>query len=125
MIVLPILDIYRRYYGLKATAVLAVLFYAAMALAGYVVEVGFGAAGLIPQDRAAHVSDFGFAWNYTTWLNINFLALAAALVWRCWKTGGFKMLRMMEASPGGARCRGRAASDAPEPKSTSTRKEHP
>jgi uncharacterized protein len=69
-----------------------------MALAGYVVELGFGAAGLIPQERAARVSDIGFSWNYTSWLNIAFLALAAALVWRCWKTGGFKMLRMMEGS---------------------------
>jgi uncharacterized protein len=98
LIVLPILDIYRRYYGLKAAAVLAALFYAAMALAGYVVELGFGAAGLSPQERAARVSDIGFSWNYTSWLNIAFLALAAALVWRCWKTGGFKMLRMMEGS---------------------------
>jgi uncharacterized protein len=99
LIVLPILDIYRRYYGLKAAAVLAVLFCAAMALAGYVVELAFGAAGLIPQERAARASDIGFSWNYTTWLNIAFLALAAVLVWRCWKTRGFEMLRMMEGSP--------------------------
>jgi uncharacterized protein len=98
LIVLPILDIYRRYYGLKAAAVLAVLFYAAMALAGYVVEFGFGAAGLVPQERAARVSDIGFSWNYTTWLNVAFLALAAVLVWRCSETGGFNMLRMMEGS---------------------------
>jgi uncharacterized protein len=99
LIVLPILDIYRRYYGLKAAAVLAVLFYAAMALAGYVVELAFGAVGLIPQERAARVSDIGFSWNYTTWLNIAFLALAAVLVWRCWKTRGFEMLRMMGGTP--------------------------
>jgi uncharacterized protein len=76
LIVLPILDIYRRYYGLKAAAVLAALFYAAIALAGYVVELGFGVAGLIPQDRAARVSDIGFSWNYTAWLNAAFLAPA-------------------------------------------------
>jgi uncharacterized membrane protein YraQ (UPF0718 family) len=99
LIVLPILDIYRRYYGLKAAAVLALLFYAAMALAGYVVELAFGAAGLIPQERAARVSDIGFSWNYTTWLNMVFLVLAAVLIWRCWKTGGFEMLGMMEGTP--------------------------
>lgn len=104
LIVLPILDIYRRYYGLKVAAVLALLFYAAIALAGYAVELGFGVAGLIPQERAARVSDIGFSWNYTTWLNIVFLALAAVLVWRCWKTGGFEMLSMMERAPEGGAC---------------------
>jgi uncharacterized protein len=34
-------------------------------------------------------------WNYTTWLNIAFLALAAVLVWRFLKTAGPEMLRMM------------------------------
>jgi uncharacterized protein len=106
LIVLPILDIYRRYYGLKAAAVLAVIFYAAMALAGYVVELVFSAGGLIPQERAAHVSDIGFSWNYTTWLNIAFLAVAIVLVWRFWKTGGVEMLRMMERAPAAAGTRG-------------------
>ena len=34
-------------------------------------------------------------WNYTTWLNIGFLLLAAFLVWRFVTTGGIDMLRMM------------------------------
>jgi uncharacterized membrane protein YraQ (UPF0718 family) len=100
LIVLPILDIYRRYYGLKVAALLFVLFYAAMALAGYVVELAFGAAGLVPATRAAHVSDMGFAWNYTTWLNLGFLVVAALLVWRFLRTGGPAMLRQMEQAPG-------------------------
>jgi uncharacterized membrane protein YraQ (UPF0718 family) len=101
LIILPILDIYRRYYGLKVAAVLFVLFYAAMALAGYVVELVFGAAGLVPAMRAAHVADLGFAWNYTTWLNLVFLAPAAVLVWRFLRTGGPAMLRQMEHAPAG------------------------
>ena len=101
LIVLPILDIYRRYYGLRAAALLFVLFYAAMALAGYVVELVFGAAGLIPVTRAAHVVDLGFTWNYTTWLNLGFLVLAAVLVWRFLRTGGPAMLRQMERAPAG------------------------
>jgi uncharacterized membrane protein YraQ (UPF0718 family) len=101
LIVLPILDIYRRYYGLKVATLLFVLFYAAMALAGYVIELVFGAAGLVPAVRGAHVSDMGFAWNYTTWLNLGFLAVAAVLVWRFLRTGGPAMLRQMEQAPGG------------------------
>jgi hypothetical protein len=96
LIVLPILDIYRRYYGLKVAALLFVLFYAAMALAGYVVELAFGAAGLVPATRAAFVADLGFSWNYTTWLNLGFLIVAAILTWRFLRTGGPAMLRQME-----------------------------
>jgi uncharacterized membrane protein YraQ (UPF0718 family) len=96
LIVLPILDIYRRYYGLKVAAVLFLLFYAAMALAGWVVELAFGALGLVPAQRSAAVLEQGFSWNYTTWLNLGFLALAAVLVWRFLKTGGPEMLRRME-----------------------------
>jgi hypothetical protein len=100
LIVLPILDIYRRYYGLKAAAVLFVLFYAAMALAGYAVELGFGAAGLVPTRHALQVFDQGFSWNYTTWLDLGFLGLAAVLVWRFFRTGGPQMLRHMEHAGG-------------------------
>ena len=108
LIVLPILDIYRRYYGLKVAAVLFVLFYAAMALAGYGVELVFGLFGLVPQHRAAQIVGQGFAWNYTTFLNIGFLALAAVLIWRFLKTGGPAMLRHMEQASA-ARADGTAA----------------
>lgn len=103
LIVLPILDIYRRYYGLKVAAVLFVLFYAAMALAGYAVEFAFGAAGLVPVTRGAQVASLGFSWNYTTWLNLVFLVLAAPLVWRFLETGGPEMLRMMNGPAAGDR----------------------
>jgi uncharacterized membrane protein YraQ (UPF0718 family) len=99
LIVLPILDIYRRYYGLKVAGLLFVLFYGAMALAGYVIELAFGAAGLVPTARGAHVADLGFSWNYTTWLNLAFLGLAALLVWRFMRTGGPAMLRQMAHAP--------------------------
>src|SRR5262249_24749406 len=49
LIVLPILDIYRRYYGLRIALLLLGVSYAAMAGAAYVVEVIFGIAGLVPQ----------------------------------------------------------------------------
>jgi uncharacterized membrane protein YraQ (UPF0718 family) len=101
LIVLPILDIYRRYYGLKAAALLFVLFYAAMALAGYVIELTFGAAGIVPPSRASLVADLGFSWNYTTWLNLAFLGLATMLLWRFMRTGGPAMLRQMEHAPAG------------------------
>jgi uncharacterized protein len=97
LIVLPILDIYRKYYGLKMAAFLLVTFYAAMAVAAFFVEIAFGALGLIPQARNALVVEAAITWNYTTWLNIIFLLLAALLVWRFMRTGGPEMLRMMNS----------------------------
>ena len=100
LIVLPILDIYRRYYGLRIALLLLGVSYAAMAGAAYILELAFGVAGLVPQQRSAQIVEARLTWNYTTWLNIVFLGLAALLVWRFLKTGGPAMLRMMnQAAP--------------------------
>ena len=55
-------------------------FYVTMAAAGYVVEVLFGALGIIPTNRAVTAIGEGPTWNYTTVLNIVFLVVAAVLV---------------------------------------------
>ncbi|WP_116198727.1 permease [Amycolatopsis circi] len=99
LLILPILNIYRRYYGTRMTLVLLGAFYAAMVGAGYLVELLFGATGLIPKQRSATVLKAGISWNYTTWLNIAFLLLAAVLVVRFFRTGGGGMLRMMGGAP--------------------------
>ena len=99
LLILPILNIYRRYYGTKMMLTLLGTFYAAMIVAGYLVELLFGAASLIPTHRSATVMHAAISWNYTTWLNIVFLALAAVLVTRFITTGGIPMLRMMGGSP--------------------------
>src|SRR5258708_38771900 len=74
-------------------------FYAGMAAAGYAIELIFGTTGLIPTQRNAKVIEAGITWNYTTWLNIAFLILAAALLYRFFRTGGRAMLTMMGGSP--------------------------
>jgi uncharacterized protein len=99
LIVLPILDIYRRYYGLRMAAYLLGTFYAAMVAAGLVVELLFDAVGLVPQERAAKVVEASVTWNYPTVLNLVFLAVAAVLVVRFLRTGGPAMLRMMGGPP--------------------------
>jgi hypothetical protein len=100
LIVLPILDIYRRYYGFKVAAVLTIIFYAAMVGAGYVVELVFTALHLVPATRSAVIVSETISWNYTTWLNIAALAASALLLWRFLRTGGPKMLRMMSETSG-------------------------
>jgi uncharacterized protein len=99
LLILPILAIYRKYYGTKMMLILVGTFYASMVAAGYLVELLFGTAGLIPTHRNATVMHAGIAWNYTTWLNIAFLLLAAVLTIRFARTGGIPMLRMMGGSP--------------------------
>jgi uncharacterized membrane protein YraQ (UPF0718 family) len=99
LVILPILNIYRKYYGTAMTLTLLGTFYAAMIAAGYLVELIFGAAHLIPSQRDAMVMHAGISWNYTTWLNILFIVLAAVLVARFVTTGGMPMLRMMGGSP--------------------------
>src|SRR5215469_8132755 len=95
LIVLPILDIYRRYYGWRIALLLLGVSYAAMAGAAYILELIFRFAGLVPAQRSAQIVESHIIWNYTTWLNIMFLALALVLLWRFLKTGGPEMLRMM------------------------------
>ena len=95
LIVLPILNIYRKYYGMKMAGFLFVTFYVAMAAAALIVEMIFGGFGLIPPERNARVVEASITWNYTSWLNLAFLALAGLLVCRFLKTGGPAMLRMM------------------------------
>ena len=95
LIVLPILDIYRKYYGVRMSGFLLTTFYAAMAGAAFIVELLFQALHLVPAERNAQVLDAGISFNYTTFLNIIFLVLAAILITRFFKTGGPKMLDMM------------------------------
>lgn len=97
LIVLPILDIYRKYYGFKISLFLLAVFYASMAAAALVVEFLFGLLHLIPQQHSARIVEEAIQWNYTTWLNIAFLIVAAFLVTRFFRTGGPEMLRMMSA----------------------------
>ncbi|HEY6057244.1 MAG TPA: permease [Candidatus Limnocylindrales bacterium] len=99
LIVLPVLNIYRTYYGLRMTAFLAATSYAAIVLAGYAVELLFGALHLIPAQRIAIVADPQITLNYTSVLNVVFLAIAAVLLVRAHRTGVRGMLATMDGSP--------------------------
>jgi uncharacterized protein len=97
LIVLPILDIYRKYYGWKVAGFLLATFYGAMVAAGLIVEFVFDGLDLIPSEKAK-VIEATVHWNYTTVLDIVFLSLAALLIWRYFaRGGGLRMLRMMNA----------------------------
>jgi uncharacterized protein len=99
LIIVPILVIYRKYYGTRMTLTLLAAFYVTMVLGGYVVELVFGGLGLVPDASQARVAGQGITWNYTTYLNIVALALTALLLVRFYRTGGRDMLSMMGGGP--------------------------
>ena len=99
LIILPVLNIYRKYYGLKVASILFVVFYSSMTLAAFAVEAIFSALHLIPTEHHALIMQESIRWNYTSILNILFLAASAVFLLRFLKTGGPAMLREMDEIP--------------------------
>jgi uncharacterized protein len=99
LVILPILNIYRKYYGARVSFYLFVVSYVTMVLAGLVIGLVFNLAGAAPTNRNILVFDTTISWNYDTFLNIAFLLLISGLGVRFLRTGGVAMLREMEIPP--------------------------
>jgi uncharacterized membrane protein YraQ (UPF0718 family)/YHS domain-containing protein len=99
LIILPILNIYRKYYGGRTSLYLLAVSYGAMALAGFVVGGAFQLLGLAPTNHHVTILETQPSWNYTTFLNIAFLILMAVVAWRFVTTGGLEMLRAHAHKP--------------------------
>src|SRR5712691_4081277 len=99
LIILPILNIYRKYYGGRTAMYLFVVSFAAMALAGFLVGGAFQLLGLAPTNHHVTVFETQPTWNYTTFLDLAFLVLMAVLAWRFVTTGGIEMLRAHSRRP--------------------------
>jgi hypothetical protein len=99
LIILPILNIYRKYYGGRTALYLFVVSYGAMALAGFLIGGAFQLLGLAPTNHHVAVFETQPTWNYTTFLDIAFLVLMAVLGWRFVTTGGIEMLRAHARRP--------------------------
>jgi uncharacterized protein len=81
LIAFPLLLIYRRYYGTRLMLRMLAVFWAVMSAAGLITQAIFRAAGLVPQTHSAQIVADRVTWNYTTYLNIVFLALFGLLYW--------------------------------------------
>jgi uncharacterized protein len=79
LIAMPLLLIYRKYYGSRLTIRLAAVFYTVMVLAGLVTGAVFTLAGIVPANRPTQITSTQFEWNYTTFLNLVFLGVAAVI----------------------------------------------
>jgi YHS domain-containing protein/uncharacterized membrane protein YraQ (UPF0718 family) len=82
LIIIPIVIAYTKYYGRELTARLVAIMFASMVLAALAVDGIFSALGLVPTKRPSidSISSRGISWNYTTFLNIVFLAVAVFMV---------------------------------------------
>jgi uncharacterized membrane protein YraQ (UPF0718 family) len=82
LIVIPIILIYRKYFGGRAALYITLIFYVSMVFAGVVVDLIFSVAGLIPQGvrPASAIEHATFHWNYTAWLDLAAIAVASWLV---------------------------------------------
>jgi uncharacterized protein len=81
LISLPLLFIYRKFYGGPLTLRLLGVFWLVMSVAGLITEVLFSAAGIAARGRPAVIAPGRFSWDYTTILNIAFLAVLVTLYW--------------------------------------------
>lgn len=99
LIIFPILNIYRKYYGARMSAYLFAVSFVTMATAGLVVDGVFSALHAVPTSRAVTIFATTISWNYDTFLNIAFLLLFAVLGVRFLRTGGVAMLKEMEVAP--------------------------
>ncbi len=81
LIAMPLILIYRKFYGNKLTLRLVGLFYAIMSVAGLITEGIFRLFHLVPSTRTLQITSAHFEWNYTSYLNIVFLAIAGVVWW--------------------------------------------
>src|SRR5437762_2065861 len=98
LIIIPIINIYRKYYGGRLALYLLLVSYAAMALAGLLIGLLFKLLGVVPAHRAVIALQTGPTLNYTSVLNVIFLVVMALLGWRFLRTGGLELRRMMEGT---------------------------
>ena len=97
LIILPIINIYRKYYGGRMSLFLLGTFYLAMVIAALAVEFLFSGLGWVPTGRHADVGKAAFSLNYTTVLNVLTLCVAIWLYLRYRRTGGPEMMKAMES----------------------------
>jgi urea transporter len=79
LIVLPLLDVYRKYYGWKMAAYIFAIFFATMVSSAMLMDIVFSALHAVPRPNThmlAMVETFSF--NYTFWLNV---LAAIAVAW--------------------------------------------
>jgi uncharacterized protein len=82
LIIIPLILIYRKYYGAKAALYITAILFVSMVSAGIIVDLLFAALKLIPEVHpASAVMHNSFQWNYTAWLDLAAIILTGWFVW--------------------------------------------
>jgi hypothetical protein len=83
LIVLPIVAIYRKYYGTKFALRITALMFTTMVIAALIIDGLFSATGLIPNGARPTRADIfsSITVNYKLFLNIAGLAVFGLLFW--------------------------------------------
>jgi uncharacterized membrane protein YraQ (UPF0718 family) len=82
LIIIPLILIYRKYYGAKAALYITGILFVSMVSAGIIVDLLFAALGLIPSVRPpSAIAEATFQWNYTTWLDFAAILLSSRFLW--------------------------------------------
>ena len=81
LIAMPLILIYRKFYGTALTLRVVGLFYVAMAIAGLATEGIFTIVHAVPTRRTISVVTSHLSWNYTSYLNIVFIVVALGVWW--------------------------------------------
>ena len=81
LIALPLVLIYRKYYGTKLAIRLTLVFWLVMSLSGLITEIIFNFLNLIPDMDHGMSHSYQIGWNYTTILNVIALALISWIYW--------------------------------------------
>jgi uncharacterized membrane protein YraQ (UPF0718 family) len=82
LIIIPLILIYRKYYGAKAALYITTVLFISMVGAGIIVDLLFGALGLIPNVRPpGAIAEASFQWNYTAWLDLAAILLGGSFAW--------------------------------------------
>jgi YHS domain-containing protein/uncharacterized membrane protein YraQ (UPF0718 family) len=82
LIIVPIVNAYRKYYGGRVAALLTGVMFGAMVIAALVVDGLFSLLGLVPTHRPSiqSITERPVTWNYTSVLDIVFALVFVALI---------------------------------------------
>ncbi len=81
LIVPPIMDAYREYYGAKFAAILSGMIFASAVLTGVVIHFVFLAAGVIPDPSSVQIAEVKIEMNYKMVLNVLATVFFLFLYW--------------------------------------------
>ncbi len=106
LMVPPLVHINAKYYGWRVALYIAGIMYVSIVITALVLNGLFSFFGIIPESERAIADITQFKIDYTFWMNLVFVFIAAWLVWQNRKYLKVHEMKMMQMEGGGALKRG-------------------